>query len=104
MPLLAAALSFFSACPLRYLASFIRYWPYDLSLTLNHYRFDYVDGGGWASYFNSIQLALFSAAAGTLLIFVIALFAERFNALQPRLDAEAQPGIDLLQCFFVGHY
>ena len=24
--------------------------------------------------------------------------------LQPRLDAEAQPGIDLLQCFFVSHY
>ncbi|MGA8882226.1 MAG: putative 2-aminoethylphosphonate ABC transporter permease subunit [Acinetobacter sp.] len=71
------------------LASFIRYWPYDLSLTLNHYRFDYVDGGGWASYFNSIQLALFSAAAGTLLIFVIALFAERFKG-HPALKSYVQ--------------
>jgi len=71
------------------LASFIRYWPYDLSLTLNHYRFDYVDGGGWASYFNSIQLALFSAAAGTLLIFVIALFTERFKG-HPALKSYVQ--------------
>ena len=39
-----------------------------------------------------------------LLLRIAELFAERFNALQPRLDAEAQPGIDLLQCFFVGHY
>ncbi|MDM1765339.1 MULTISPECIES: putative 2-aminoethylphosphonate ABC transporter permease subunit [unclassified Acinetobacter] len=62
------------------LASFIRYWPYDLSLTLSHYRFDYVDGGGWASYFNSIKLALLSTVVGTILIFIIALFTERFKS------------------------
>ena len=62
------------------LASFIRYWPYDLSLTLSHYRFDYVDGGGWASYFNSIQLAFFSTIIGTVLIFMVALFTERFKS------------------------
>ncbi len=62
------------------LASFIRYWPYDLSLTFNHYKFDYVDGGGWGSYFNSIQLALFSTIVGTVLIFIIALFTERFKS------------------------
>jgi iron(III) transport system permease protein len=62
------------------LASFIRYWPYDLSMTLNHYRFEYVDGGGWSSYFNSIKLALFSTVFGTMIIFIIALFSTRFNA------------------------
>lgn len=62
------------------LESFIRYWPYDLSLTLSHYRFDYVDGGGWASYFNSIKLALLSTVVGTILIFIIALFTERFKS------------------------
>ncbi|RYL27819.1 putative 2-aminoethylphosphonate ABC transporter permease subunit [Acinetobacter piscicola] len=62
------------------LASFIRYWPYDLSLTLSHYRFDYVDGGGWASYFNSMKLALLSTVVGTILIFIIALFTERFKS------------------------
>ena len=39
-----------------------------------------------------------------LLLRIAEFLAKRFNALQPRLDAEAQPGIDLLQCFFVGHY
>ena len=46
-------------------------------------------------------VALFTTfALGT----IVSLFAKRLNALQSRLDAEAQPGIDLLQCFFVGHY
>lgn len=61
------------------LASFIRYWPYDLTLTFNHYRFDYVDGGGWGAYFNSIKMALLSTIFGTALIFTIALLTERFK-------------------------
>lgn len=60
-------------------ASFIRYWPYDLSLTLSHYRFEYVDGGGWDSYFNSIKLALLSTGFGTVIIFIIALLSSRFK-------------------------
>lgn len=62
------------------LASFIRYWPYDLSLTLNHYRFEYVDGG-WDAYFNSIKLALFSTVLGSILVFTVALLIERFKTI-----------------------
>lgn len=62
------------------LASFIQSWPYDLSLTLAHYSFEYVDGGGWAAYFNSIRMALFSTVFGTALIFMVALLTERFKA------------------------
>ncbi|MDB0281406.1 MULTISPECIES: putative 2-aminoethylphosphonate ABC transporter permease subunit [Acinetobacter] len=62
------------------LASFIQSWPYDLSLTLVHYSFEYVDGGGWAAYFNSIRMALFSTVFGTALIFMVALLTERFKA------------------------
>lgn len=62
------------------LASFIQSWPYDLSLTLAHYSFEYVDGGGWAAYFNSIRMALFSTVFGTTLIFIVALLTERFKA------------------------
>ncbi|HEM7793689.1 MULTISPECIES: putative 2-aminoethylphosphonate ABC transporter permease subunit [Acinetobacter] len=62
------------------LASFIQSWPYDLSLTLAHYRFEYVDGGGWAAYFNSVRMALFSTFFGTALIFMVALLTERFKA------------------------
>ena len=39
-------------------AALIKFWPYDLSLSLNNYQFDKMDGGGWASYFNSIKLGL----------------------------------------------
>jgi len=62
------------------LASFIQSWPYDLSLTLVHYSFEYVDGGGWAAYFNSVRMALFSTVFGTALIFMGALLTERFKA------------------------
>ncbi|AML74773.1 putative 2-aminoethylphosphonate ABC transporter permease subunit [Acinetobacter baumannii] len=62
------------------LASFIQSWPYDLSLTLAHYSFEYVDGGGWAAYFNSVRMALFSTVFGTALIFIVALLTERFKA------------------------
>ncbi|ENU42223.1 putative 2-aminoethylphosphonate ABC transporter permease subunit [Acinetobacter seifertii] len=62
------------------LASFIQSWPYDLSLTLVHYSFEYVDGGGWSAYFNSIRMALFSTVFGTALIFMVALLTERFKA------------------------
>ncbi|MBU3085844.1 putative 2-aminoethylphosphonate ABC transporter permease subunit [Acinetobacter seifertii] len=62
------------------LASFIQSWPYDLSLTLAHYSFEYVDGGGWAAYFNSVRMALFSTFLGTALIFMVALLTERFKA------------------------
>lgn len=60
------------------MASFIRYWPYDLSLTLNHYRFEYSDGG-WNAYFNSLKMALFSTVVGTIAIFSVALLIERFK-------------------------
>lgn len=62
------------------LASFIQSWPYDLSLTLVHYSFEYVDGGGWAAYFNSVRMAFFSTVVGTALIFMVALLTERFKA------------------------
>ncbi|MDC4458621.1 putative 2-aminoethylphosphonate ABC transporter permease subunit [Acinetobacter baumannii] len=62
------------------LASFIQSWPYDLSLTLAHYSFEFVDGGGWAAYFNSVRMALFSTVFGTALIFMVALLTERFKA------------------------
>lgn len=61
-------------------ASFIRYWPYDLSFTLQHYQFNTVTGGGWNAYFNSIKMALLSTVFGTALIFLVVLLLERFKA------------------------
>ena len=38
-------------------AALIKFWPYDLSLSLKNYAFDLMDGGGWDAYRNSIKMA-----------------------------------------------
>jgi iron(III) transport system permease protein len=38
-------------------ASLVKLWPYNLQLTLQHYDFDNMDGGGWLAYRNSLKLA-----------------------------------------------
>lgn len=58
-------------------AALVKYWPYDLSLSLRHYDFDRMDGGGWVSYINSIQMAGYTALCGTLIVFVGAYLVEK---------------------------
>ena len=60
-------------------ASFIKFWPYDLSLTLRNYNFDLRDGGGWAAYRNSIQMAALTAVIGTAIVFVGAYLVEKIK-------------------------
>ena len=50
-------------------ASFVTFWPYNLSLSLKNYNFDVMDGGGWEAYFNSIRMAIYCAVFGSGLIF-----------------------------------
>jgi len=63
-------------------AALIKFWPYDLSLSLNNYQFDKMDGGGWASYFNSIKLGLITAVVGTSVIFFGAYLVEKSNGFR----------------------
>ncbi len=58
-------------------AALIKFWPYDLSLSLKNYAFDLMDGGGWASYRNSIQLASITAIVGTVVVFTGAYMVEK---------------------------
>ncbi|CTQ63453.1 Putrescine transport system permease protein PotH [Roseibium album] len=60
-------------------AALVKFWPYDLSLSLNNYQFDKMDGGGWGSYFNSIELALLTAVIGTSVVFFGAYLVEKTN-------------------------
>lgn len=69
--------------------SFVKYWPYNLSLTLNNYDFATVDPEGWATYGNSLLLASLTAVIGTSLIFTGAYLIEKVK-LFPRLRAFAQ--------------
>ncbi len=58
-------------------AALIKFWPYDLSLSLNNYNFDVMDGGGWDSYGNSIRMALITAVVGTFVVFTGAYMVEK---------------------------
>ena len=57
--------------------SFIKLWPYNLSPSLRHYIFGLIDGGVIDSYFNSLRMALLTAALGTALVFGTAYLLEK---------------------------
>jgi iron(III) transport system permease protein len=50
-------------------ASFITYWPYNLSLTLSNYSFGTFDADGWSPYFNSLKMAALAALIGPFVVF-----------------------------------
>ena len=58
-------------------AAIIKFWPYNLSFTLENFNFDLIEGGGWGSYFNSIKLSVYSALVGSILIFFGAYLVEK---------------------------
>jgi iron(III) transport system permease protein len=57
--------------------SLIKYWPYNLGLTLANYDFDRFDSNGWDSFYNSVYMAAGAAVFGTVLTFVGAWLTER---------------------------
>lgn len=63
-------------------AALVKFWPYDLSLSLNNYDFNRTDGGGWAAYKNSIQLAAMTAVFGTLIVFTGAYMVEKIDGFK----------------------
>jgi iron(III) transport system permease protein len=60
-------------------AALVKLWPYDLAPAFKNYNFDRMDGGGWASYWNSIEMALWTAGIGTAIIFIGAYVVEKMN-------------------------
>ena len=58
-------------------AALIKFWPYDLSLSLTNYDFDLMDGGGWGSFSNSIKLGFLVAIIGTVVVFLGAYMVEK---------------------------
>ncbi len=50
-------------------SSLVKFWPYDLSLSLHHYAFSELPGG-WLAYRNSLLLATCCALFGGVLIFL----------------------------------
>jgi iron(III) transport system permease protein len=62
-------------------ASFVTYWPYNLSLSLKNYNFEEFDAAGWQPYRNSLGMAAVASVIGTLLIFLGAYFVEKGREL-----------------------
>ena len=72
--LVAAALTVFGTI---IFASLIKVWPYNFSLSLRHYDFSGVGGGGYAAYWNSIRMAFYTAVVGTVAVFIGAYLVEK---------------------------
>src|SRR5206468_2059339 len=58
-------------------AALVRYYPYNLSLTLRHYDFASIDTNGWSPYGNSIRLGLLTALVGIVVVFAGAYLVEK---------------------------
>lgn len=58
-------------------ASFVTLWPYNLSLSFNNFDFGAFDPGGWLSYWNSVEMAAWTALFGTLMAFCGAYLTEK---------------------------
>ncbi len=63
-------------------ASFVTFWPYNMSLSLNNYNFDVMDGGGWEAYWNSLRMAGYTALFGTIIIFTGAYMVEKVKGFR----------------------
>jgi iron(III) transport system permease protein len=58
-------------------ASFVKRWPYNLSLTFANYDFDEFDPAGWDPVWTSLKMAAAAAAIGAILIFIGAWLLEK---------------------------
>ncbi|WP_438521200.1 putative 2-aminoethylphosphonate ABC transporter permease subunit [Clostridium sp.] len=71
------ALAFLSMIIVVFLAAFIKIWPYDMSLTLDHFNLNTGSGDGFKSYINSVTVALITAVVGTVITFVNSYLIEK---------------------------
>jgi iron(III) transport system permease protein len=62
-------------------ASFIKFWPYNLSLGLGNYAFTKFETAGWLPYINSLKLAAWTALVGPAIMFTGAYLQEKTRGL-----------------------
>src|ERR1700759_5109300 len=61
--------------------SFIKFWPYELSMSLRHYEFALVSGDLASAYGNSVRMAFTVAVCGTAVVFLGAYLTEKTRGL-----------------------
>jgi iron(III) transport system permease protein len=64
-------------------ASFAKFWPYDLSPSLFHYKLGLFDSEAGEGFVNSLKMALGTAVFGTALVFVGAYLLEKTHGVGP---------------------
>ncbi len=75
--------------------SLVRFWPWNLALTLDNYDFGRFDSSGWGAVGTSIRMALATACIGTVIVFLGAYVMERAPRLSP-VDAGLRSAVGLL--------
>ncbi|MDW8100038.1 MAG: putative 2-aminoethylphosphonate ABC transporter permease subunit [Anaerolineae bacterium] len=65
-----------------FLAALVELWPYKLNLTLKHFDFSTVGGGGYGAFWNSVRMSMYTALIGTAITFVSAYLIEKFKPLR----------------------
>jgi iron(III) transport system permease protein len=63
-------------------ASLATLWPYNLTPSFKNYDFNNMDGGGWASFYNSLRMAGLTALFGTGLVFMGAYLVEKTRGFE----------------------
>ena len=71
------AMLMFAVLGMAIFASFVKFWPYDLSMSLRHYVLGLVDGEVGIAFINSLQLATGTALIGTAVVFAGAYLMEK---------------------------
>jgi len=66
-----------------FLASLVELWPYKLDLTLKHFDFSTVGGGGYGAFWNSVRMSLYTALVGTAITFGSAYLIDKLKPLRP---------------------
>ena len=59
-------------------AALVKFWPYNLELTLEHFSFE-VQGADWDNFYNSLKVAVSVSVIGTFLIFIGAYVVEKLR-------------------------
>jgi iron(III) transport system permease protein len=72
----------FGILAMSFWASLVTRWPYNLTLTLHNYAFSEVDSSGWSAYWNSLELAAWTAVIGSVVIFVGAWLLEKTRGFE----------------------
>ena len=68
-------------------ASFVTYWPYNLSLSLKNYNFAEHEPNGLGPYWTSVKMAALASVAGTAIVFCGAYLVEKGTCWRPARTA-----------------